>query len=95
MYVHTLFSSSCRTTTTQCSIGDGGPNPNLLKGALVGGPDGNDNYQDSRSDYVKNEVACDYNAGFQSALAGKFVDFWYVDTHTEAVTLQFSVILPL
>lgn len=62
--------SSCRTTTTQCSIGDGGPNPNLLKGALVGGPDGNDNYQDSRSDYVKNEVACDYNAGFQSALAG-------------------------
>ena len=23
-----------------------------------------------RSDYIKNEVACDYNAGFQSAVAG-------------------------
>ena len=66
-----LSFSSCPTTTTQCNIGNGGPNPNLLKGALVGGPDGNDNYQDRRDDYVKNEVACDYNAGFQSALAGK------------------------
>ena len=66
-----LSISSCPTTTTQCNIGNGGPNPNLLKGALVGGPDGNDNYQDRRDDYVKNEVACDYNAGFQSALAGK------------------------
>ena len=64
------FPSSCPTTTTWCDANSGAPNPNLLKGAVVGGPDGNDNYQDSRSDYVKNEVACDYNAGFQSALAG-------------------------
>jgi hypothetical protein len=35
----------------------------------VGGPDENDNYVDDRSDYVKNEVATDYNAGFQSAVA--------------------------
>jgi hypothetical protein len=35
----------------------------------VGGPDQNDNYVDDRSDYVHNEVATDYNAGFQSALA--------------------------
>ncbi|XP_045161145.2 endoglucanase E-4-like isoform X2 [Mercenaria mercenaria] len=62
--------SSCRTSTTQCSIGDPGPNPNVLKGGLVGGPDNSDNYDDRRDDYVKNEVACDYNAGFQSALAG-------------------------
>ncbi|KAK3581344.1 hypothetical protein CHS0354_016188 [Potamilus streckersoni] len=62
--------SSCPTTTHQCNIGDPGPNPNLLKGALVGGPDNQDNYDDKRSDYVKNEVACDYNAGFQGALAG-------------------------
>ena len=62
--------SSCSTTSTNCDINSGGPNPNILKGALVGGPDNGDNYQDSRTDYVHNEVACDYNAGFQGALAG-------------------------
>ncbi|MER7417455.1 glycoside hydrolase family 9 protein [Micromonospora peucetia] len=41
-----------------------------LYGALVGGPSAaNDAYTDSRSDYVMNEVATDYNAGFTSALA--------------------------
>ena len=29
----------------------------------------NDNYKDSRQDYIMNEVATDYNAGFQSAVA--------------------------
>ncbi|KAK3581340.1 hypothetical protein CHS0354_016184 [Potamilus streckersoni] len=62
--------SSCPTSTNWCDAGAGGPNPNLLKGALVGGPDNQDNYDDRRGDYVKNEVACDYNAGFQGALAG-------------------------
>jgi hypothetical protein len=37
---------------------------------LVGGPDQNDNYDDRRDDYIKNEVATDYNGGFQSAVAG-------------------------
>jgi hypothetical protein len=46
-----------------------GPNPQILYGALVGGPDIDDNYEDIRDDYVRNEVALDYNAGFQSALA--------------------------
>ncbi|MFI6819635.1 glycoside hydrolase family 9 protein [Micromonospora sp. NPDC050187] len=42
----------------------------VLYGALVGGPSAaNDAYTDSRSDYVMNEVATDYNAGFSSALA--------------------------
>nr|WP_244454497.1 glycoside hydrolase family 9 protein [Micromonospora echinofusca] len=42
----------------------------VLHGALVGGPSAaNDAYTDSRSDYVMNEVATDYNAGFTSALA--------------------------
>jgi hypothetical protein len=45
------------------------PNPHILTGALVGGPDENDYYEDDRSDYIKNEVATDYNAGFQSAVA--------------------------
>nr|WP_239313474.1 glycoside hydrolase family 9 protein [Plantactinospora mayteni] len=41
-----------------------------LYGALVGGPSApNDAYTDSRSDYVMNEVATDYNAGLTSALA--------------------------
>jgi endoglucanase len=46
------------------------PNPQVLTGALVGGPDADDSYEDKRDDYVHNEVACDYNAGFQSASAG-------------------------
>ncbi|NEC93232.1 glycoside hydrolase family 9 protein, partial [Streptomyces sp. SID12501] len=42
----------------------------VLYGALVGGPgSANDAYTDSRDDYVANEVATDYNAGFTSALA--------------------------
>jgi hypothetical protein len=40
------------------------PNPHVLTGALVGGPDADDSYQDIRSDYVHNEVALDYNAAF-------------------------------
>ena len=46
------------------------PNPQIVYGALVGGPDNNDVYTDNRRNYISNEVACDYNAGFQSALAG-------------------------
>ena len=44
----------------------------LLEGALVGGPKtANDfDYKDDRNDYVANEVATDYNAGFTSALSG-------------------------
>ena len=42
----------------------------VLYGALVGGPSAaNDQYTDSRQDYVSNEVATDYNAGFSGALA--------------------------
>ena len=43
--------------------------PWTLYGALVGGPDQFDKYTDSRGDYIANEVATDYNAGFQSACA--------------------------
>ncbi|MGN0613024.1 MAG: glycoside hydrolase family 9 protein [Porcipelethomonas sp.] len=41
-----------------------------LIGALVGGPDGNDEHNDSTGEYQQNEVALDYNAGFTGALAG-------------------------
>ncbi|KAK3784995.1 hypothetical protein RRG08_037947 [Elysia crispata] len=47
-----------------------GFSPHILQGALVGGPDKDDSYTDERSDYIHNEVALDYNAGFQGALAG-------------------------
>ncbi|MCG8456459.1 MAG: glycoside hydrolase family 9 protein, partial [Holophagales bacterium] len=47
----------------------------LLIGALVGGPDQSDGYTDDRGDYVMNEVATDYNAGFTSALARLYLDF--------------------
>lgn len=40
-----------------------------LYGALVGGPDSSDGYQDTVSNYTVNEVACDYNAGYTCALA--------------------------
>jgi endoglucanase len=42
----------------------------ILYGALVGGPPSpDDQYEDNRSDFVMNEVATDYNAGFTAALA--------------------------
>jgi hypothetical protein len=44
-------------------------NLHVLYGALVGGPDQSDGYADDRLDYVKNEVATDYNAGFTSVVA--------------------------
>jgi hypothetical protein len=40
-----------------------------LYGALVGGPDSDDSYTDDRTNYINNEVACDYNALFSGALA--------------------------
>ncbi|XP_041377748.1 endoglucanase 4-like isoform X2 [Gigantopelta aegis] len=66
-------SSSCPDVPAPCGWNEyssPGPNPQTLHGALVGGPALNESYQDVRSDYIQNEVACDYNAGFQSSLAG-------------------------
>ncbi|MCF6768292.1 glycoside hydrolase family 9 protein [Thiotrichales bacterium 19S11-10] len=44
-------------------------NLHVLYGALVGGPSQNGSYEDRRDDYIKNEVALDYNGGFTGALA--------------------------
>lgn len=46
-----------------------------LYGALVGGPNSDDSYSDVRSNYINNEVACDYNAGFSGVLAKLVEDF--------------------
>jgi len=45
-------------------------NPHTLYGALVGGPNGQDGYDDNRNNFVQNEVATDYNGGYTGALAG-------------------------
>ncbi|XP_045162475.2 endoglucanase E-4-like [Mercenaria mercenaria] len=66
-------SSSCPSMPAPCGWDEQknpGPNPHTLYGALVGGPGKSDEYKDDRNDYVKNEVACDYNAAWQSAMAG-------------------------
>ncbi|MCA1992901.1 MAG: glycoside hydrolase family 9 protein, partial [Coleofasciculus sp. S288] len=59
------------------NINDPAPNDHILYGALVGGPSSpNDNaYTDSRSNYITNEVALDYNAGFTGALARMYDEF--------------------
>jgi len=46
------------------------PNPNVLHGALVGGPSApDDKFPDDRSDYITSEVAVDYNAMYTVATA--------------------------
>lgn len=45
------------------------PNPQILYGALVSGPNENDLFIDLREEFIYTEVTIDYNAGFQSALA--------------------------
>lgn len=47
----------------------------ILYGALVGGPGSNDSYTDDVKDFVSNEVACDYNAGFVGALAKMYKSY--------------------
>ena len=65
--------SSCPNRPSTCdwnTYNSPSPNGQILYGGLVGGPDSNDNYNDDRTNYVSNEVATDYNAGFQGAVAG-------------------------
>ncbi|ADL52515.1 glycoside hydrolase family 9 protein [Clostridium cellulovorans] len=52
------------------------PEKHILTGALVGGPDGNDQYKDDINNYQQTEVAIDYSAGFVGAMAGitKYLD---------------------
>lgn len=47
------------------------PNPNILVGALVGGPDNQDNFEDQRKNYMQTE-ACTYNT---APLVGVFAKF--------------------
>lgn len=59
--------ASCPQAPASCGwnyFNLGSPNVNTLFGALVGGPSASDGYRDLRSDFMRNEVALDYNAGF-------------------------------
>jgi len=67
--------ASCYGPNSCCDPNCPDANPNVLTGALVGGPgEANDYYNDARNDYVMNEVALDYNSGFQMAVAGLLND---------------------
>ena len=46
-----------------------------IYGALVGGPDSTDGYTDEIDNFVNNEIACDYNAGFTGALAKMYKQY--------------------
>lgn len=61
--------------STTNSMEDPVESVHVLYGALVGGPDYEDYHNDVRTDYVYNEVAIDYNAGFVGALAGIFAKY--------------------
>lgn len=51
------------------------PNPNVLVGALVGGPDCQDNFRDERGNYMQTE-ACTYNT---APLVGVFAKFMQLE----------------
>jgi len=59
--------------STTNSMTDPHDSKHCLWGALVGGPDYDDKHVDDRTDYVYNEVAIDYNAGFVGAAAGIYL----------------------
>lgn len=76
LFLFCLPCSSCPNPPAKCGsqiMPMKEPSPHVLYGALVGGPGQNDDYTDDRSNYVNNEVACDYNAAFQGAVAGKLL----------------------
>lgn len=87
--LNTCLFSSCQDVPSPCSeatnLHTPDPNPHIIYGGLVGGPGIKDDYVDKREDYVKNEVAVDYNAGFQSALAG---------TSPNPIHLQIRLLIP-
>ncbi|CAK8539345.1 unnamed protein product [Lathyrus sativus] len=59
------------------------PNPNTHVGAIVGGPNSNDQYNDARSDYSHAEPTTYMNAAFVGSVAALLAE-------TKTKTLQFS-----
>ncbi|XP_055879854.1 endoglucanase A-like isoform X1 [Biomphalaria glabrata] len=78
-------SSSCPFLPAHCGppmLNLTEPNVHTLYGALVSGPGPDDSYSDVRTNYLYNDVACDYNAGFQSAVAA-LKSLWLRSEHPE------------
>lgn len=50
-------------------LNSGSPNPNVLVGAIVGGPDSRDGFSDDRNNYQQSEPATYINAPFVGAVA--------------------------
>jgi hypothetical protein len=65
--------ASCSSWLSRCTVGNSlafeGPNPNLLKGAVVAGPDGSDAFSDDRSS-EQSRVSVAYNVPFMGTVAG-------------------------
>ncbi|ONK63358.1 uncharacterized protein A4U43_C07F14220 [Asparagus officinalis] len=66
--------SAVHPAKIQCSAGfaalsSNAPNPNVLVGAIVGGPDSEDRFPDQRSDYEQSEPATYINAPLVGSLA--------------------------
>ncbi len=61
-----------RAASGLTSAEDTGEQRYVLYGALVGGPDGQDQHSDTTNDYIYNEVTIDYNAAFVGAAAGLY-----------------------
>ncbi|KAK1398837.1 Protein kinase domain-containing protein [Heracleum sosnowskyi] len=69
-----LPSIASHPSKIQCTAGfsvmkSQSPNPNILIGAVVGGPDGKDRFPDQRSDYFQSEPATYINAPLVGSLA--------------------------
>jgi len=66
-----------RAASGVTNISDSRDNLHTLHGALVGGPASADDfdYVDERTDFIRNEVAMDYNAGLTGALARMYGEF--------------------
>lgn len=68
--------ASCAAVSTRAqpcdctALFNPGCNPNTIYGALVGGPNENDEFPNTRWDFTSAEVALDWNAGFTGMLAG-------------------------
>uniref|UniRef100_A0A1J3IFL9 Endoglucanase n=1 Tax=Noccaea caerulescens TaxID=107243 RepID=A0A1J3IFL9_NOCCA len=66
---HALLSHSLGCNGGFQSFYTQNPNPNILTGAIVGGPNQNDGYPDQRDDYSHSEPATYINAAFVGPLA--------------------------
>lgn len=86
-----FYRSSCPDVSLPCGwtfYNSGADNSHVLTGALVGGPDITDQHTDTRQNVIGNSVALDYNAGFQSALAGTLWNLFFKQLKNFVLTIN-------